>query len=712
MKTTGNSRGLKAIPLVLAIVVLCQSASGKVIYVHGDAKGTNNGTSWQNAYVYLQDALADANDSEKPVEIRVAQGIYKPDQGAKQKPGRREATFELINGVSLAGGYAGLAKADSDTRDVDRYKTILSGDLAGNDINIKDAHALLIEPSRSENSYHVLTSSGVGKTCVLDGFVITAGNASEDYSSHEQGSEGGGMYASGSRVKLVNCRFTGNSASNRGGGIYATDSDLVLVGCSFSENSASDGGGIADDRSSNPTLSRCSFIGNIALAPLANAGGMLNQDSSHATLTNCIFSGNSAAFGDGMNNEGNAGAMLTCCTFTQNSAKDSGSIAGTRGKVVVIGSIFWGNTPVDTERTYQNAVMSYSDIEGGWPGVGNINTDPFFADPGKWVNRNDPNIVVEPRDPNAVFVDGDYHLRSQEGRWNRRSESWVKDDVTSPCIDVGDPNGSPGDEPSPNGGRINVGAYGGVGEASKSPKANIRVSAPKRAFNPKPCNGQYSYSPGVKLHWTPGLNAISHDVYFGPNNPPPFIRNQTTGEFDPGGLKIYDTRWYLRARKTDETYYWRIDEIDQQGKKWPGDLWRFTVIIAKGRACFLANTPVWIDGKQIPISMARRGQIVDNAGKIEDVQAHEGTFACYDISLQSGNCLTVAENHYFMAESGQWLSLHNLKAGMKLKTAKGSVRIAAVARRPKAFVGNVYNLKVEGSGWYVVGEDGLIVRDY
>jgi predicted secreted protein len=93
----------------------------------------------------------------------------------------------------------------------------------------------------------------------------------------------------------------------------------------------------------------------------------------------------------------------------------------------------------------------------------NLDVDPIFADAGFW----DPNGT--PDDPNDDFwIDGDYHLKSEYGRWNPNTQTWVVDDVTSPCIDAGDPNMPVGDEPFPNGVIINMGAYGGTMEASKS----------------------------------------------------------------------------------------------------------------------------------------------------------------------------------------------------------------------------------------------------
>jgi hypothetical protein len=115
------------------------------------------------------------------------------------------------------------------------------------------------------------------------------------------------------------------------------------------------------------------------------------------------------------------------------------------GVPVVSNCIFWGNVP---DQLYGDGmVVTCSDIQGGWDGVGNLDRDPVFAD----------------------VANSDCHLKSQAGRWDPISRSWITDNVTSPCIDTGDPDCDGSDEPEPNGSRVNMGAYGGSAEASKSP---------------------------------------------------------------------------------------------------------------------------------------------------------------------------------------------------------------------------------------------------
>jgi hypothetical protein len=562
---------------VFLLAIICTGTAGKTIYVDDDATSANNGSSWENAYFYLQDALADANSAEKPVEIRVAQGIYMPDRegppGRKRRavaPGDREATFHLISDVTLRGGFAGFGEVDPDARDVELYETILSGDLNGDDVQVDDVEVanlsnLRSQPSRAENSYNIVTGSGTDNSAVLDGFTITAGNANgpkEDlyrfrsgagmnnfYGSptvvnctfsmnsaygaggmdNESGNPivvnctfirngGRGMVNSKSNLTVTNCTFTGNSW----GGMYNEHSNLTLTNCTFSENRSMFGGGICNERLSMLDLTGCTFIRNSAdiagggmdggTATLTNcafianeanqAGGMWSglstltnctfiankawnwgggMWSGSDTLSNCTFSGNSAGICGGAIYIGlHSDLILTNCTLTGNSAPNGKALASDEffrdpsypSNVELKNCVLWGSNNEIWNDDGSIITISYCDIQGGqtdiydpygvviW-GEGNIDADPLFADPGYWVDANDPN--------NALWINGDYHLKSEAGRWDLVSENWVTDDVTSPCIDAGDPLTPVMYEPHPRGYFINMGAYGGTAEAGKSP---------------------------------------------------------------------------------------------------------------------------------------------------------------------------------------------------------------------------------------------------
>ena len=101
------------------------------------------------------------------------------------------------------------------------------------------------------------------------------------------------------------------------------------------------------------------------------------------------------------------------------------------------------------EEAKAEVVIRYTDVQGGWRGEGNIDADPLFASLGYWADASNPSVAVEPTYPNATWIDGDCHLKSQAGRWDPASESWVLDEVTSPCIDAGDPNVRSAKSPSP-----------------------------------------------------------------------------------------------------------------------------------------------------------------------------------------------------------------------------------------------------------------------
>lgn len=219
-KTTNLKSWL--ITSVLLLVIVESAFASQIIYVDTDAAGADDGSSWADAYVFLQHALGDAEAND---EIRVAQGTYKPTDGMVWIPefDERELTFQLINNVSIKGGYAGYNEPDPNARDIELYKTILSGDHNSNDSQVSDPCDLLNDPNRAENSYHVVTGSGTDETAVLDGFTISGGNANTDSNS-----QGGGMYNEGGSPTAINCTFTGNSAKSDGGGIYNTGNNSLV----------------------------------------------------------------------------------------------------------------------------------------------------------------------------------------------------------------------------------------------------------------------------------------------------------------------------------------------------------------------------------------------------------------------------------------------------------------------------------------------------
>ena len=311
---------------------------GSLYYVDKDAPGpTHNGTSWATAYTEVQSALAVAVSGD---EIWVAEGIYYPDYdpGATGYTGYITTTFTLTDGVALYGGFTGT-ETNREQRDWENYITVLSGDIDRNDA--ADSNGVVTDTANiiGSNAYHVVSSSGVTDTAVLDGFTITAGQANGSYPHYR----GGGMSNSyGSNPTLMNVTFSGNTAysgggmsnwnssnptltnvtfsgntADYGGGMYNSINKPTLTDVTFSGNTASWGGGMYNDQS-NPILTNVTFIGNTAT--YGGGGGMLNYTGSNPSLTNVTFSGNTATYGGGMSNEYSSNPTLTNVTFSGNTA--------------------------------------------------------------------------------------------------------------------------------------------------------------------------------------------------------------------------------------------------------------------------------------------------------------------------------------------------------------------------------------------------------
>jgi hypothetical protein len=356
--------------LILFILLIfgCTATHENVIYVKADAVLKGDGKSWETAFNDLQSALDSASEGD---EIWVAAGVYKPTVkiGGEEE---RHKSFQLKNGVALYGGFAASEKS-RDQRDWRSNKTILSGDLKGDDDGFTN---------NGENSYHVITGVGTDSTAVFDGFTVTAGNANFDVWPDDGG---GGMNNHDGSPSVANCSFTGNASFADGGGIRNWgDSKPLIMNCIFTGNSSGqEGGGIMNGPGSGSSVINCIFIENKAGE---DGGGMYNNQTVYTLIMNCTFVRNSVNLtGGGMYNVNHSKPFVINCTFSENSAAEAGgSICNNNSNVTLTNCILWDNSaPMDTEihnMGDSQPIVSYCNISGGLVGKGNIDKDPLFAD--------------------------------------------------------------------------------------------------------------------------------------------------------------------------------------------------------------------------------------------------------------------------------------------------------------------------------------------
>ena len=217
----------------------------------------------------------------------------------------------------------------------------------------------------------------------------------------------------GSDVVIFNSKEDSNSVLDSltitGGsrGIYCDlSSSPTINNCTISNNSSY---GLYCYSSSSPAITGCTISNN-------SSYGLYCYSSSSPTVTNCIIANNSSY---GMRCSSSSSPKITNCTIENNTNR---GISADSGSPEIINNILWNNGD-----DLYNGLATFCCIEDGDAGLGNFNIDPIFAD-----SNN-----------------GDYHLLQ-----------------TSLCIDAGAPWSDYSQEPSPNGGRVNIGAYGNTSEAA------------------------------------------------------------------------------------------------------------------------------------------------------------------------------------------------------------------------------------------------------
>ena len=241
-----------------------------------------------------------------------------------------------------------------------------------------------------------------GSDSVLSGFTVQNGSAED----------GGGVYCSNSSPTIEKNIITGNSADSEGGGIYFTGGSPTITGNTVTYNSSGWGGGGIYASCDDPITLSGNTISNNSTAYYGGAiycnsretiiitggimmnntsgswGGAIFSRDSPCEVSNCIIAGNSAGkfYGGGISAYGGfAPVTVTNSTIAGNTAAAGGGFSCASGaSIMAMNNILWENSAGTGQQIYidvhSSATVTYSDVQGGWEGEGNIDSDPLFLD--------------------------------------------------------------------------------------------------------------------------------------------------------------------------------------------------------------------------------------------------------------------------------------------------------------------------------------------
>ncbi len=363
------------------------------IYVSPTGNDSNEGLTPETSFRTMQHAMHMVYGTETdPVTIHLASGTYSPSITGESFP------VPLINNVSIAG-----MGETSTILDAESSSCVFFG---RHDDNISISALTITGGSYyTGGGLHFWSSSLTITHCTIAGNYAGHGGAGlgfynssptitdcsfKENAGHQDGGAifskessstitncsfsgnaskyGGGIYCFHSSPTISNCEFTGNSVERYGGGIYFEgDCSPLIAGCTFQFNFADDGGGIhhrSYSSTSSPNLTDCAIIGN-------SGGGICFYNDSFPIITNCSISGN---IGSGIYCWISS-PTITSCTFTENST----GLYCWDSSPALSNCILWNNAQYEILASESTSIVTFSCIQGGYEGEGNIDEDPLFV---------------------------------------------------------------------------------------------------------------------------------------------------------------------------------------------------------------------------------------------------------------------------------------------------------------------------------------------
>lgn len=400
-------------------------------------------SSGELSYATSTDGLAwSQNQSlwpgQQSIPIRSTEGkYYILFTGDRAKIDNVRVTLSLVSAtLRVPGNYATIQQALDAAKNGDVVE-VASGDYAGPgnwDLDF-GGKRIILRSINGPQSTRILGGDGhrglhfhKGETSdsVVSGFTIKGARLSGSTTL------GGGVYCEGASPRFVNC-IVEDCVAGLGGGVACVGGEPVFTRCTIQNCSATSAGSGVYLFETAATLAGCTISGNVPSGAGSVQGGGVYclGDAMDVTIRNCVISENTASAGAGVLAEPFSVSGPRCrvsivnCTIVQNRLTSAGlaAVDAAGAEMSILNSIIWGNDGAGVTPSY-GVDVSYCNIQGGYSGWGNLSVTPQFADSG-------------------------FHLSAK-----------------SPCIDAGDPSSSAAAEPSPNGAKIDLGAYGGTVEAT------------------------------------------------------------------------------------------------------------------------------------------------------------------------------------------------------------------------------------------------------